>query len=230
MMADPTSDFAYFESVHQLAIWRTTSASTLHISNTPLLPRPQASRPIPPAAAPTGTQEQSTIPKIRRVLICHDFKGGYLPYEVAQGIESSTTVYTCEYLQYVDTFVYFSHKLVAIPPVSWINLMHKNGVKILGTFIVEGGSGSSKLGEIFKPGPDSPDAAFYANQLVLLAKTYGFDGWLLNFESTFPTDIFDLPIFHSWLDYLKDEMHRVIPGSQVIWYDFHKQGMESSAN
>ena len=227
-MADPTPDFAYFESVHQLASWRTTSASTLHISNTPLLPRPQ---PVPPATpSPTQTQEQSAVPRIARLLVCHDFKGGYLPHEAAQGIEGSTTVYTCEYLQYVDIFVYFSHKLVAVPPVSWINLMHKNGVKILGTIIVEGDSGPLNLHKIFKPSLDSPDAAFYANQLVLLAKTYGFDGWLLNFESPLPSDIFDLPIFHSWLDYLREEMHRTIPGSQVIWYNPHTLGVDAPAN
>ena len=228
-MADRKPDFAYFESVQQLATWRTTSASTLHIANTPLLPRPEA---VPPAAAFSDpARGQSAIPQaIPRVLVCHDFKGGYLPHEAAQGVESSATVYTCEYLQYIDTFVYFSHKLVAIPPVSWINLMHKNGVKILGTILVEGDSGDSDLRKIFKQSPDGPDSTFYANQFVSLAKTYGFDGWLLNFESRFPPDTFDLPIFHSWLDYLREEMHRNIPGSQVIWCDSHKLGMESPAN
>lgn len=236
-----TPDFIYFESVDQLARWHPSTASSLHISNTPLFPRAHTSNPTPPstitddttpgttttttaASAPAASrddpppQTQSALPQITPLLVCHDFKGGYLPHEVAQGIESSETVYTCEYLQYVDTFVYFSHKRVAVPPASWINLMHKNGVKILGTFLLEGDAGPVELREIFHPSEDGHDASFLANQLVSLAKVYGFDGWLLNFESTFPSGTFDFPIFHSWLDYLKDEMHRAVPGSQVIWY------------
>ena len=95
--------------------------------------------------------------------------------------------------------------------------MHRNGVKILGTFLVEHDTGPVELRKIFEEGTDGPDASFYVNQLVSLAKTYGFDGWLLNFESSFPSGTFDLPIFQSWLDYLKDEMHRAVTGSQVIW-------------
>jgi len=95
--------------------------------------------------------------------------------------------------------------------------MHKNGVKILGTFLVEHDTGPVELRKIFQADTGGPDASFYADQLVSLAKTYGFDGWLLNFESPFPSGTFDLPIFQSWLDYLKDEMHRALTGSLVIW-------------
>ncbi|KAF8454938.1 glycosyl hydrolase family 85-domain-containing protein [Terfezia claveryi] len=165
------------------------------------------------------SKTQFATPQLNPLLVCHDFKGGYLAHEAAQGVASSETVYTCEYLQFINIFVYFSHKRVAVPPASWINLMHKNGVKILGTFLVEHDTGAVELRKIFREGTDSPDASFYANQLVSLAKTYGFDGWLLNFESSFPSGTFDLPIFQSWLDYLKDEMHRAVTESQVIWYD-----------
>ncbi|RPB26342.1 hypothetical protein L211DRAFT_901380 [Terfezia boudieri ATCC MYA-4762] len=227
-----TPDFIYFESVEQLASWHPSSASPIHISNTPLFPRAHISNPIPqpstqqdvtpcPAARRdhTPSKTQSATPQLTPLLVCHDFKGGYLAHEAAQGIASSETVYTCEYLQYIDIFVYFSHKRVAVPPASWINLMHKNGVKILGTFLVEHDTGAVELRKIFGEGTDGPDASFYANQLVSLAKTYGFDGWLLNFESSFPSGTFDLPIFQSWLEYLKDEMHRAVTGGQVIWYD-----------
>jgi len=32
----------------------------------------------------------------------------------------------------IDTFVYFSHQLVTIPPPVWINSAHLHGTKILG--------------------------------------------------------------------------------------------------
>ncbi|KAF8468382.1 glycoside hydrolase [Kalaharituber pfeilii] len=207
-------------------MWVPGTASPLHISNTPLFPRVQRSAPpqTQPSARDRAGSERAAAdpppqPSIGPLLVCHDFKGGYLAYEKYQGMEGSETVYTCEYLHFIDTFVYFSHKRVAPPPASWINLMHKNGVRILGTFIVEGDSGTRDLHKIFQGGLDGADATFYANQLVLIAKTYGFDGWLLNFESNLPNSTFDLPILLKWLGYLKQEMHMAVPGGQIIWYD-----------
>ena len=32
----------------------------------------------------------------------------------------------------IDTFVYFSHHLITIPPPCWIDAAHRNGVPVLG--------------------------------------------------------------------------------------------------
>ena len=34
----------------------------------------------------------------------------------------------------IDTFIYFSHYLVTIPPPCWINAAHKHGIPVLGQF------------------------------------------------------------------------------------------------
>ena len=32
----------------------------------------------------------------------------------------------------IDTFIYFSHQLLTIPPPMWINAAHRHGTKVLG--------------------------------------------------------------------------------------------------
>jgi mannosyl-glycoprotein endo-beta-N-acetylglucosaminidase len=87
--------------------------------------------------------------KRRKLLVCHDFKGGYGQDSVVQGVSTGSfnvafkvqdffdNVYPFVHWALVDCFVYFSHRCITIPPVTWINAAHKNGTKILGTFITE---------------------------------------------------------------------------------------------
>lgn len=46
-------------------------------------------------------------------------------------VEKTTPFYVAHWW-YMDIFVYFSHHLVTIPPVGWINAAHKHGVRVLG--------------------------------------------------------------------------------------------------
>ena len=56
---------------------------------------------------------------------------------------------------------------------------------------------------------------FYAKKLVEIAKEIGFDGYLMNFECK----IDNTDILIEWLSFLREELHKEIPGSLLIWYD-----------
>lgn len=45
----------------------------------------------------------------------------------------------------IDTFVYFSHHFVTIPPRGWTTAAHKHGVKVLGTVITEWDKGKELI-------------------------------------------------------------------------------------
>ena len=211
-MSNP-KDFIYLSKMSELADWRPEDIEiqASKVSNTPLLGRPP---PPPPTRIPTATP-------IPNLLSCHDFQGGYHAYESAQGQfrppASSNPIYTAAHLHLIDTFIYFSHKLVTIPPSPWINTLHRNGVRALGTFLVESGDGSTALSRLLDKG--SEGEYIFATQLALIAETYGFDGWLINIEATFPGESFVLGELQAFLRELRSGVAELVPGGQVIWYD-----------
>ncbi|XP_020585786.1 cytosolic endo-beta-N-acetylglucosaminidase 1-like [Phalaenopsis equestris] len=149
----------------------------------------------------------------RRILVCHDFKGGYNDDKWVQG-GSNAGAYAFWHWYLMDVFVYFSHYLVTLPPPGWINAAHTHGVKVLGTFLTEWEKGR----EICKTFLSTTESAItYAERLVELADRLGFDGWLLNIEV--PLHPRQIPILKQFIDHLTQTMHRVVPGSLVIWYD-----------
>jgi len=95
--SDALRGFTYLETFDELKSWSPDDAHQLQRANTPLLPRSQC------------TQE-SEGSKARVVLI-HDYAGNYHEYEACQGSTVEKRSYSCEYMQFVDTFVYFSHKV-----------------------------------------------------------------------------------------------------------------------
>ena len=170
-LRDGPRGLVYFEYFDDLENWSAEDVDPIQLANVPLLKRS--------AAQVYGHVEPTTV-----VLLCHDYNGGYHDYESIRPAFLADKLYACNYLQYVDTFIYFSHKLVSVPPPTWINTMHRNGVKILGTFIVEPGKTNVERmlhqvsGELI-----------VAKQLAAMADVFGFDGWLLNVESKFPRSI-----------------------------------------
>jgi endo-beta-N-acetylglucosaminidase D len=126
----------------------------------------------------------------RRVIHCHDMRGGYQEDRFSQG-SNQLYCYNFRYWQYIDIFIYFSHHCVTIPPPGWTESAHKNGVKVLGNFITEWGPGeieNLKLldGPHADPRKDNtklPMSTFYADLLVEMAIYYNFDGWFFNIEA-----------------------------------------------
>lgn len=114
----------------------------------------------------------------------------------------------------IDYFCYFSHEYITIPTLPWINAAHNNGVKVLGTIIVESIRGRILLNEILK-------SQSYMNAvveaLVLVAKTCHFEGWLLNVEC--PLDEHKIPMLKDFVDSLTFRMHQDVPHGMVLWYD-----------
>ncbi|XP_069807661.1 cytosolic endo-beta-N-acetylglucosaminidase [Dendropsophus ebraccatus] len=187
----------FFSNMEEVLSWKPTSQDMFNIAVTSLAKR----------YPPIDGQRPKT-------LVCHDMMGGYLEDRFIQGAESEDA-YVFYHWQYIDIFVYFSHRMFTLPPVCWTNAAHKHGVSVLGTFITEWEDGA-KVCESFLAGAESTYKAV-ADQMVSLARFYRFDGWLINIENVLsPLAVSQLP---SFLSYLTEKLHSQIPGGLVLWYD-----------
>lgn len=95
--ADIDKGFAYFDTFADLDQWSPEHVHPIQISKTPLLQRPKA-------RIDNGSNKA-------KVTLIHDYSGNYHDYEACQPIPVAKEQYSCEYLRYVDSFVYFSHKV-----------------------------------------------------------------------------------------------------------------------
>lgn len=148
------------------------------------------------------------------VLVCHDYKGNYLDDKFINGTQNYE-----EYRFYnwsaVDIFCYFSHNLVTIPTLQFLNAAHKNGVKVMGTFIVEDASGTRILNDQILTTKEKVRQV--AESLVDISRRLRFEGWLLNIEtSVYPDKVELLKYF---VEYLTKRTHEEIKNGKVIWYD-----------
>ncbi|XP_053562311.1 cytosolic endo-beta-N-acetylglucosaminidase [Bombina bombina] len=187
----------FLSNLEELLSWKPTNHDAFNISVTHLAKR----------HPPIVNQRPKT-------LICHDMKGGYLEDRFIQGSDARDP-YVFYHWQHIDIFVYFSHQMFTLPPVSWTNAAHKHGVSVLGTFITEWDEGG-KTCESFLAGEESTYRAV-ADQMVRLAEFYRFDGWLVNIENVLsPVAVSRVPLF---LHYLTEQLHQRVPSGLVLWYD-----------
>lgn len=185
---DRLKGFTYFDTLEQLETWTDTHADPLQRANTPLLVR--------------STNSKEGLAKTN-ILLCHDHAGNYHSYEGTSSVGLAEETYACEYLQHIDTFVYFSHKLVCVPPPTWTNTLHRNGVKALGTILIEPQSPDSE--QLFRHGEDGLSFPL-ATKLASVAKCHGFDGWLVNIEKSFSTTSWDPQNLAAFLRQLKSDL------------------------
>lgn len=115
----------------------------------------------------------------------------------------------------IDIFVYFSHHLITIPPLSWINIAHRNGVKIFGTFITEFDDGTKLCETIFRTYDSTIQ---FAQNLTTITKLFNLDGWLLNIENKIEnvTILTNMKLF---IKYFTQLVHEINEENMIIWYD-----------
>lgn len=51
--------------------------------------------------------------------------GGYLEYDTTDKSVPTFPTYRFVHWDLIDTFIYFSHHFVTIPPIAWIDIAHK---------------------------------------------------------------------------------------------------------
>lgn len=159
-------------------------------------------------------QDEEALKERPQVIVCHDYKGNYLDDRflgVGTGQWEEFRFYNWNV---VDVFIYFSHNLISIPTLQYLNAAHENGVKVIGTFIVENNDGREKLHEILK---SREQAERVADSLVEISKRLKFEGYLLNVEV--PVDSSHVHMLKHFIRYLTQKTHQEIPEGIIIWYD-----------
>lgn len=140
------------------------------------------------------------------LLACHDFKGGYTHFDIHNCIVDGLG-YSVQYWELIDIFVYFSHSRVTIPPANWISVCHTNNTPVLGTLLFEWEASRLDLNKLLA------DPEFYASKFAFLCHTYGFDGWLVNIETSI--EVFQVDVLLQFIRYLKFYCKDHL----VLWYD-----------
>ncbi|XP_077491232.1 cytosolic endo-beta-N-acetylglucosaminidase-like isoform X2 [Amblyomma americanum] len=151
-------------------------------------------------------------PESPKTLLCHDLMDGYLDDRFVHGCRN-TSSYRFFHWQVINSFVYFSHNMVTIPPPGWISAAHKHGVKVLGTFTVKSDWGTETLTRMRRDNL----ALKVASHLALVASRCHFDGWLVDIESKM--EKCHAGFLKELLAAITTETHRTVPGSLIIWYD-----------
>lgn len=194
---DRCKGFTYFDTFEQLEAWTSDDSDPLQRANTPLLRR---------CIDPKRDGKAS-------VLLCHDYAGNYHQYESSHALGFGSEMYSCQYLQYVETFVYFSHKLVCVPPPTWTNTLHRNGVQALGTLVIEPQTKDTE--RLLQYSGDGDERVFgLAKILADVATHYGFDGYLVNIEKPFPAEHWSADILEAFLMQLRSGLGNE---KRLIW-------------
>ena len=120
-----------------------------------------------------------------KILVCHDMMGGYTLDKYPQGV-NVTEDYHFYHWNLIEAFVYFSHNFITIPPATWTNAAHTNGVLSMGTIITEWEGGTQTCNHLLST---TDNVEKVVEQCVNLANYYQFDGWLVNIENSLQVSV-----------------------------------------
>ncbi|CEF68676.1 Cytosolic endo-beta-N-acetylglucosaminidase [Strongyloides ratti] len=142
------------------------------------------------------------------------FNFGGIRYEGCTLNDSKEDPFIITHWWNIDSFCYFSHHFISIPPKVWIDQGHAHGVKVLGTLITEYKDGFLLCNELFTFNSNIDNLI---KCLVKLTKLCNFDGWLINIENP----LIDGKVDQMWsfLEVLTSELKKLDEGNIVIWYD-----------
>ncbi|KAJ4477293.1 glycoside hydrolase family 85 protein [Lentinula aciculospora] len=215
----PPPKYAFFRSLEELDEWSGTSLP-LFDNIMPLYPR-----------ANGNEQRGKLLVKTKGLSITINADSSRISREDTQ---KALFLYRIRSTSGQAAILFFSHHRVTVPPPGWINASHRQGVKMLGTLIFEGGGEQDCLrllvGKLPKSrtGPVSPPTTptslplspHYARILADLAKKRGFDGYLLNFECPLVGGTEQTRALAGWITLLQDELKtKVGDHAETMWYD-----------
>lgn len=194
-------------SVDQLKSWTSDgpTASADNVATVPLADRfvdaatqlnPELSPDIRILAAPDGINN----------------KGNYTSEQAKFNLFNFT------HWQYIDILNWFGGTAslnVMLPSAPWVNAAHRNGVQVIGSvfFAPTAFGGNTATIQSFLE-KDASGNFISAHKLVEIATYYGFDGWLINQETSTTLEVANtMREFMAYLDAIKPA------GMQIIWYD-----------
>ena len=205
-------------NLEELSAW-TADQAPWNAARQPLRPRASASHPLADLWVSRSPRQRAK----GGVIAMHDMGAGYLPEQDRfPGGSDNKALYRFTHWQYIDTFIYFSHARVSYPPPGWTDSAHRNGVRSLATFNIEGESSESRA-ELRALLDDASRRRAYARKLARVARAYGFDGYLVNIETELPGNAERkrrrAKSLQRFVAELRREMRKVTPAATVIWYD-----------
>ncbi|BES95801.1 Glycosyl hydrolase family 85 [Nesidiocoris tenuis] len=150
---------------------------------------------------------------VPKTLFCHDMRGGYLDDRFVEGCEDDSAFNFFRW-SVIDIFVYFSHNFLTIPPVTWINAAHRNGVPVLGTIITEGEKGEELCQLLFN---DREKVQRLCEKLAFISEHYGFSGYLLNIENIIQEKHLDNLLY--FVMELNSQLKNFCHDNILLWYD-----------
>ncbi len=134
--------------------------------------------------------------------------------------ENTFNLFNPTYWQYTDICVYWagsaSEGFIVPPLKQWIDAAHLNGVKIYGNVYLVPTYYGGKLEwvkKLIQTDPKNKEIFPGADKLILMAKTYGFDGWFINQEIDGGQEELGLQV-QAFIEYI-----RRTSDIEVMWYD-----------